>query len=307
MNDSSHRTIWGGGASMGLSNALSGYPDESDPHSSDEASASASPSPKKSSQRKPRDPQSPITDPATFSPDGSPRRKSSVRFHRDTAANDDDSPSAHPAPPKSLTSSRASSIHILPEAPKPSALDEFPAVKASRSKPGHRLVGPASENGSKVTSIDDSYASSSEFHGTQHGSLFMSTQMSSDRYEIRAQIQKNREEVTDTSSFHVTDATGVEEYDAEQEVTGSSEIRDLVRTNRGSRLPDAMPIRKLLHAIAETHAWTPEEVEADLAVLEKYRIRNVHGARSVMAQTWEQMSELLPVTKDAIRKSIGGV
>ncbi|KAI9333810.1 hypothetical protein BDR26DRAFT_867745 [Obelidium mucronatum] len=304
-----HRTIYGGGGILGLAQALSGvkaHEENSDDESDHESSRRVN----------------------NNSGDSFlPRRKSrsSVRFktQESSEVSEEHEPSKKSLSRKSSMAS-TTSVYILPDAPKPQALDEFPAASphppakhhtaAIKSLYGKSVVeiDDRSEN-SKVATIDDMFANS-EFRGDQVGSLFLSERMFPDRDDIRAMIQKNRGapfSVSDNCDDSNTTSRYQQHFNDDPDdvvdIRGSGDIRELVRMNRGHKLPDAMPISQVLNAIAQSHQWTPEEVAQDLAVLDKARIRNVQAARSLSMATWNQLTDLLPSTKDALRRAIGWV
>ncbi|KAJ3404223.1 hypothetical protein HDU80_003122 [Chytriomyces hyalinus] len=82
-------------------------------------------------------------------------------------------------------------------------------------------------------------------------------------------------------------------------------IQDLVRTGRGSLVPDLTPLETLLRIIGEDHRWTDIEVEGDISKLTDYRVRSVKDVRALKDRAWEEMKGVLPITKDLLRTAVG--
>lgn len=61
-----------------------------------------------------------------------------------------------------------------------------------------------------------------------------------------------------------------------------------------------IPIETVMTYLAEICGWSNEEVNADIAVLHKNRIRTTGNARSVSQHAWDQIHDLLPVVKDQL-------
>lgn len=60
-----------------------------------------------------------------------------------------------------------------------------------------------------------------------------------------------------------------------------------------------------MKAIAVENDWTNDEMIEDLKTMRKYRFKTVKNIRSVSAHAWNEMNDLIPVSKDLIRKSVG--
>ncbi|KAJ3290964.1 hypothetical protein HDU79_002836 [Rhizoclosmatium sp. JEL0117] len=318
MDDKSHRTIWGGGASLGLSAALSGYQPHEDSGSDDDdskRSRSLRNSVGKATRRQPLNIQEPDIPSYqdNVDEDFPARRKSNVHFKESSDSehkNEDPSSdfltsssfrknSTKRASDYASVASSKSSIHIVPEAPKLGAFDEFPEFKPRHRVPQNIYGKKMNDTTDREITIDDDSYANFEYHGNQVGSLFLSNRMFEDRDELRALIQKNR----GGRHFFSEDAYNTDDNviaSIDLEVNGSGQIRELAASGLGRKLPDSMPIFEVMHAIAKTHDWTEEEVQQDLIVLTKYRIRNVQSARSLSMPTWDQMTDLLP---NSLKKS----
>jgi hypothetical protein len=78
----------------------------------------------------------------------------------------------------------------------------------------------------------------------------------------------------------------------------------LVSTDAGINFSDTTPIGQVMTEIARQHEWTPAELESDLNVLKKNRIKTIRDMRTLSEKGWDQLSELLPLTKDLIKQAI---
>ncbi|KAJ3327503.1 hypothetical protein HDU76_011684 [Blyttiomyces sp. JEL0837] len=70
-------------------------------------------------------------------------------------------------------------------------------------------------------------------------------------------------------------------------------------------ISDTDSVAEILSRIALEHEWTTEELQDDLNALRKNRIRSVKDLRRLTAQGWNEMSYLLPITKDLLRSAVG--
>ncbi|KAI8877982.1 hypothetical protein K501DRAFT_337048 [Backusella circina FSU 941] len=68
-------------------------------------------------------------------------------------------------------------------------------------------------------------------------------------------------------------------------------------------LPDTVRTKALLERIAEEREWSNDNVEGDLAILEKNRLLYVRDLRSLSKESWAVI-ELLPIVKDLLRNAI---
>ncbi|KAI9333807.1 hypothetical protein BDR26DRAFT_898243 [Obelidium mucronatum] len=70
-------------------------------------------------------------------------------------------------------------------------------------------------------------------------------------------------------------------------------------------LKEDTPMDDLLKILAGENGWTAEELAEDTAKFKKYRIKTVKQARDLTMKAWDEMTDLLPITKDLVRAVIG--
>ncbi|KAJ3077076.1 hypothetical protein HDU98_008508 [Podochytrium sp. JEL0797] len=73
------------------------------------------------------------------------------------------------------------------------------------------------------------------------------------------------------------------------------------------QVSDATTIDEVLTALAKENDWDDDDVAQDASKFKKYRIKNVKQAREISGPVWDEMTELLPTTKDLVRSAIGWV
>ncbi|KAJ3017468.1 UNVERIFIED_CONTAM: hypothetical protein HDU68_011681 [Siphonaria sp. JEL0065] len=181
----------------------------------------------------------------------------------------------------------------------------------------------------------------SDFHGNQFGSLSLSEKISTSKdqlhssgkvtslslsklltdskeklsYDPNPNQQVISPEVTKTSDFKgnqfgslslskkLTDSKEQLAYSAN--LPEIEQILKLIQSRRGDQIADNTSVDLLMKAIAVENGWTDDEVNEDLVTLKKYRFKTVKNLRSVSGHAWTEMKDLLPITKDFIRKSVG--
>ncbi|KAJ3085974.1 hypothetical protein HK100_008849 [Physocladia obscura] len=82
-------------------------------------------------------------------------------------------------------------------------------------------------------------------------------------------------------------------------------IGALIRAGSGIRIDERVTVEALMAGLAAEEDWSPEEVASDLKVIKRYRIKTVRNLRGLSEQAWAEMKDLLPITKDVLRKSVG--
>ncbi|KAI8616666.1 hypothetical protein BC830DRAFT_1228137 [Chytriomyces sp. MP71] len=68
---------------------------------------------------------------------------------------------------------------------------------------------------------------------------------------------------------------------------------------------DDTHIDEILVGMAQKYAWTADELKEDMAVCRKYRLKTAKQARDMSLQAWNEMTDILPTTKDLIRQAVG--
>ncbi|KAI8337266.1 hypothetical protein BC941DRAFT_427206, partial [Chlamydoabsidia padenii] len=68
-------------------------------------------------------------------------------------------------------------------------------------------------------------------------------------------------------------------------------------------LPDSMRTSTLLEQIGKERSWTDEQVDEDIAILEKNRLYLVRDLRVLSNQSWEVIG-ILPLVRDLLRQAI---
>ncbi|KAJ3290966.1 Cytoskeleton associated protein 5 [Rhizoclosmatium sp. JEL0117] len=135
-----------------------------------------------------------------------------------------------------------------------------------------------------------------ELHGNGIGSLKLSAAMGSGK---SSSSPANGTEVDESvgygqgiSSIKLSEAMG-----QKSQVTSSQK--------QSSKIADTTPIEDILKSLAIDNEWTPDELAEDTAKFKKYRIKNARQARDLSLKAWDEMTDLLPVTKDVVRTAIG--
>ena len=108
----------------------------------------------------------------------------------------------------------------------------------------------------------------------------------------------------------LTNSDLFDDDDDDDESLGSSEeqlVRDQLRKIQSARerFPDPTPILTIMQYIGKNEDWTDEEVNGDVEILKKNRIRTAKDVRKVSMNTWKEITNVLPVTKDLLREAVG--
>jgi hypothetical protein len=66
-----------------------------------------------------------------------------------------------------------------------------------------------------------------------------------------------------------------------------------------------MDVADLMYKIGHDQNWAIDEIEQDIKVLRRNRLRTVKDLRSMSEYGWSELKELLPIVKDRLRSEVG--
>ncbi|KAJ3083241.1 hypothetical protein HDU99_000206 [Rhizoclosmatium hyalinum] len=177
----------------------------------------------------------------------------------------------------------------------------------------------------------------SEFHGDQSGSLrlserftkeskddlvFNATPKSQSSLTMSKELTNSKESLTynpnvDSVSrnkqpnskgdkfraLSISDKT-TKEAPASDGMLNEEQILKYIQVGEGQKISSTTTVEVLMKAIAIDNDWSDDELKADLALLHKYRFKTVKNLRGLSGHAWSELTDILPITKDLIRRSI---
>ncbi|ORY44217.1 hypothetical protein BCR33DRAFT_717276 [Rhizoclosmatium globosum] len=168
----------------------------------------------------------------------------------------------------------------------------------------------------------------SDFHGDQKGALRLSerhTMESKDTLDFypqpksRASVVASKDVTASKESFvdsHIVDhnaqnhpavgdivAPSVSDAPVDG-IVNEEQILTFIRAREGRKILNSTSVEVLMRAIATNNDWSDDEMRCDVALLHKYRLKSVKNLRALSGHAWSELTDILPTTKDLIRKSI---
>ncbi|KAJ3077077.1 hypothetical protein HDU98_008509 [Podochytrium sp. JEL0797] len=238
-------------------------------------------------------------------------------------------------------STRASQATAAPQKP---PVDRATQVSPQKAEPAPRAekVAVSTQVGTKSDAsreVSPGPTTETAFHGNQTGSLSMSTARttaSREALNYSSGSSGNQPVSSLAMSQHLTDSKEELSYNPNptanvttpivkqisslslsQQLTDSKDslqysatpdvdaVVSLLRAKRGRFVPDETTIDVLMKAIAAENDWSEEDVQSDVAAFKRYRLKRVKNLRSISTRAWVEMKDLMPITKDLVRKAIG--
>ncbi|KAJ3290965.1 hypothetical protein HDU79_002837 [Rhizoclosmatium sp. JEL0117] len=177
----------------------------------------------------------------------------------------------------------------------------------------------------------------SEFHGDQSGSLrlserftkeskddlvFNATPKSQSSLTMSKELTNSKESLTYNpnvefvsrnkqpnstgdkfSALSISDKT-TKEAPALDGMFNEEQVLKYIQVGEGQKISSTTTVEVLMKAIAIDNDWSDDELKADLALLHKYRFKTVKNLRGLSGHAWSELTDILPITKDLIRRSI---
>ncbi|ORY39052.1 hypothetical protein BCR33DRAFT_788495 [Rhizoclosmatium globosum] len=164
----------------------------------------------------------------------------------------------------------------------------------------------------------------SEFHGDQSGSLrlserftkeskddlvFNATPKSQSSLTMSKELTNSKESLTynpnveSVSRNKQPNSTG-DKFSALSISDKTTKEAPASDVGEGQKISSTTTVEVLMKAIAIDNDWSDDELKADLALLHKYRFKTVKNLRGLSGHAWSELTDILPITKDLIRRSI---
>jgi hypothetical protein len=176
----------------------------------------------------------------------------------------------------------------------------LPTGRAGKPAKGSALKGPlnflkapvADSDGGSGDEVSDFDSDEEDIYGGQVGSLSLSDRMP-DTIDI------GRVKIPGTSRSSVSFKTPTPSISPNASLTSN---KTFSKTDR--IVDDSTPVNAIMKRIAFDHEWTQAELDADLDVMVKNRLRTVKDLRKLSPQGWKDIEGLLPLTKSLLQKAI---